>query len=45
VSVRAFPADFVGFFVKNSCRTAHLAAPPPGSAAMPSHIVRLRIFA
>ena len=30
VSAYAFPANFVGFFVKNSCRTAHLAAPPLG---------------
>jgi hypothetical protein len=30
VSAYAFPANFVGFFVKNSGRTAHLAAPPLG---------------
>jgi len=30
VSAHAFPTNFAGFFVKNSCRTARLSAPPRG---------------
>ncbi len=30
VPVHAFPANLAGFFVKNSCRTAYLAALPLG---------------
>jgi hypothetical protein len=30
VPAHTFPANPGGFFVKNSCRTTHLAASPPG---------------
>jgi len=32
VSAHAFPTNFAGFFVKNSCRTARLSAPPRRAA-------------